>query len=93
MVLYDGTTPRDSTHILLYIDGQLEPAYRKSVYEVRTGGERSDASNVMLGRDLSQTGRHVFRGTVDEVFIINTALSQESIQHLMNTNKLSKETP
>jgi hypothetical protein len=93
VVLYDDATPRDSTHILLYVDGQLEPAYRKSIYEVRTAGERPDASNVMLGRDLSRSGRHVFRGTVDEVFIVNAAMSQESIQHLMSTNRLDKETP
>jgi hypothetical protein len=89
VVLYDDTTPRDTTQILLYVDGQLEPAYRKSVHEVRTAGEHLGASNVLLGRDLSPSGRHVFRGTIDEVFIFNAALSQETIQRLMHANQLA----
>lgn len=86
-VLYDGPAPRDTTHILLYVDGQLEPAYRNSVHEVQTLAQRPGASNVLLGRDLSQTGRRVFRGAIDEVFIVDAALPQAAIQELMRSNR------
>ena len=87
-VLYDGPAPRDSTHILLYVDGRLEPAYRRSVHQVQTLVERPGASNVALGRDLSQSGRRVFRGAIDEAYVIDAALPQEAIGRLMHTNQL-----
>ncbi len=91
-VLYDGEQPRDTTHILLYIDGQLEPAFRKSIHEVRTGVEQPDALPVRLGRNLNATHARqaVFRGTLDEVFIVNAALSQEAIARLMRENQPPK---
>ena len=91
VVLYGGPPPRDTTHILLYVDGELEPAYRKSIHEIQTAVEHGNASRVVLGRDLHpQRPPHyrVFRGVLDEVFIADAALSRETIRVLMRENRL-----
>jgi hypothetical protein len=91
-VLYDGREPRNTTHILIYLDGQLEPAYRKSILEVQTELRQPDSSRVLLGRNLDpRAGKAVFRGTLDEVYIVNAALSQEGIRELMRDNRLPRE--
>jgi len=91
-VLYDGPQPRNTTHILIYIDGQLEPAYRRSVRAVETELHQPDSSPVLLGRNLNpRAPQRVFRGTLDEVYIVNAALSQENIRRLMRDNRLTSE--
>ena len=46
----------------------------------------------MIGRNLGFSGgRHpnkFFKGSLDELFIFDTALSEEQIRSLMNTNSL-----
>jgi hypothetical protein len=91
-VLYDGPQPRNTTHILIYLDGQLEPAYRRSILAIATELQQPDSSPVLLGRNLNpRAPQRVFRGTVDEVYIVNAALSQESIGRLMRDNRLTSE--
>lgn len=88
-VLFDGEGPRDTTHILLFVDGQLEPAERKGIQEVRTDVGLPGATGVALGRNMDTHPSHggrVFRGALDEVFIFDSALAQEAIQRLMRDN-------
>jgi hypothetical protein len=93
VVMYGGHRPDSATHILLYLDGELEPAARKAVREIRTEIAGADAHNMWLGRNLSygpprneySMGRF-FRGDVDEVFVFNVALDQEQIRSLMKYN-------
>jgi len=91
-VLYDGPQPRNTTHILIYLDGQLEPAYRRALLAVQTALQQPDSSPVLLGRNLNpRSPQRVFRGTLDEVYIVNAALSQENIRRLMRDNRLTPE--
>jgi hypothetical protein len=95
VVMYGGHRPDSATHILLYLDGELEPAARKAVREIRTQITGEGAHNMWLGRNLgyirlgepAPLGRF-FRGSVDEVFVFNASLNQEQIRSLMKYNRL-----
>ncbi len=100
VVMYGGHRPDAGTHILLYLDGELEPAARKAVGEIRTQITGAEAHNMWLGRNLTfrndgtggSFGRF-FRGCVDEVFVFNAALDQEQIRFLMKYNRLGRPAP
>ncbi len=95
VVMYGGHRPDSATHILLYLDGELEPAARKAVREIRTQIDGAEAHNMWLGRNLAfrdparpnSLGRY-FRGSVDEVFVFNASLNQEQIRSLMKHNRI-----
>lgn len=95
VVMYGGHRPDAGTHILLYLDGELEPAARKAVGEISTDTTGAEAHNMWLGRNLGHKradqpnplGRF-FRGAIDEVFVFNAALDQEQIRSLMKYNRL-----
>lgn len=95
VVMYGGHRPDSATHILLYLDGELEPAARKAVREIRTQIDGAEAHNMWLGRNLAfrdsarpnHLGRY-FRGSVDEVFVFNASLNQEQIRALMKHNRI-----
>ncbi|MDP3072072.1 MAG: LamG-like jellyroll fold domain-containing protein [Opitutaceae bacterium] len=95
VVMYGGHRPDAGTHILLYLDGELEPAARKAVGEIRTQITGPEAHNMWLGRNLGYVsveqrnalGRF-FRGALDEVFVFNATLDQEQIRSLMKYNQL-----
>ena len=81
---------------MLYLDGELEPAARKALGEIRTEITGEEAHNMWLGRNLAYrgigrqngtTGRF-FRGAIDEVFVCNAALDQGQIRSLMKFNRL-----
>lgn len=93
IVMYGGPRPNIGTHVLLYVDGELEPCPRKSVQEIAT--KVSPSHGVWLGRNLAfyddnmemgGSGRF-FRGAVDEVYIFDGALSQREIETLMRENQ------
>ena len=100
VVLYgdESGEPNTSTHILLYIDGQLEPTARKSVRLIDTAiAPRIGAGEhgVWMGRNLgyeflgSSSGESYgkfFRGDVDEMVICDMALNQKQILRLMEEN-------
>lgn len=92
--------PNTATHILLYVDGELEPAARKSMRAVNThpspGGDRSP-HGIWIGRNLGFEYEGVpdakgygrfFRGDLDEVIICDIALNQKQIRRLMKENRL-----
>lgn len=95
-VMYGGSRPNTGTHVLLYIDGRLEPASRKSMRQILTDPDGAN-HGLFVGRNtgftgqapISQiTGGAFFRGAVDEVFVVAGALSQEQIVRIMRENKL-----
>ncbi len=95
VVMYGGKRPNMGSHVLIFIDGQLEPAARKKVFEISTDIQDATAHNIWIGRNLSyrMAGQEVaggpfFRGCVDEVFVFNAALTQEQILSLMKFNRL-----
>jgi hypothetical protein len=94
-VMYGGVRANTATHVLLYVDGNLEPASRKGVREIIT--ETASAGHgIFAGRNVGFRGQPLdqmqggafFRGSVDEVFIVAAALSQEQIQRIMRDNRL-----
>jgi hypothetical protein len=88
--MYGGPRPTTGTHILLYVDGQLEASPRKSVQDILT--VPSSSHGVWMGRNLGFTKSVVaadyafFRGSVDELYIFDGALSQRDIEALMLEN-------
>jgi ferric-dicitrate binding protein FerR (iron transport regulator) len=95
VVMYGGHRPDAGTHILLYVDGELEPAGRKAVMEIRTATDTARAHNLWLGRNLNYEqlnwkvdGGPFFRGCLDEFFVFDAALDQERIRFLMKHNRL-----
>ncbi|MCA1561103.1 MAG: hypothetical protein LC804_12835 [Acidobacteria bacterium] len=99
VVMYGGRRPDVSTHVLLYLDGELEPSATKAVREIRTDTTSQRAHGIWLGRNLSfksetDRGEHrFFRGWLDEVFIFDAALSQDQIRQLMRENRASPSQP
>ncbi len=92
VVLYGGRDVDTSTHILLYVDGRLEKTTLKSV-NINTDVKSQRSVKVSFGRDASKaySGRRTFggfKGWLDEVFIINKALSEAEIRNLMTRNAL-----
>ncbi len=96
VVMYGGHRPDAGTHILLYLDGELEPAARKALGEIRTDISGDEAHNMWLGRNLAYRGigrqsgalGRFFRGAIDEVFVCNAALDQTQIRSLMKFNRI-----
>ncbi len=97
VVLYGDlqARPNTSTHILLYVNGQLEPAALKSILAINTS--RTIDHGVWVGRNLgfrtdgvSRGGEYgpFFRGDVDELIICDTALNQAQIRRLMTQNEM-----
>lgn len=92
VVMYGGQKADTSTSILLYVDGELEPAARKAVMQIRTDTNDPRTPGICLGRNLhpsSQQSSRGFRGSVDEVYIFDAALGQEEIRRLMKDNSPS----
>ena len=95
VVMFGGEKANVSTHILLYVDGKLEPASRKSILDVKTDIKSDQATKVLMGRDAmaqiyKRKNHKVFKGMLDEVYIFNFALDDEQIRSLMEYNKVLK---
>lgn len=89
VVLYGGSNPNVGTHALLYVDGRKESVSRASLQEVKTTTSNSD-HGVWVGRNVtygnnkrSHPHGRFFRGGLDELYIFDTALSQNEIKELM----------
>ena len=87
VVMYGGDRPAIGTHVLVYVDGALEPLSRRTLHPIDT---RISGANhgVWLGRNITHlTPRspgvgHYLRGAIDEVVIVRGALDQEAILRL-----------
>lgn len=90
--------PNTATHILLYVDGKIESASRKSVLAVDTipqGEKNSGHPGVWIGRNMAYYGTmdpggygKYFRGGLDELVICDTALNHAEINQLRNKNEM-----
>ncbi|WP_041522711.1 LamG-like jellyroll fold domain-containing protein [Gilvimarinus agarilyticus] len=96
IVLFGGDKADLSTHVLVYIDGELERSYGKSIARVSTELNHPQSKPLMMGRNIafndpnnSQRTNRFFRGGVDEVYLFDTALTQQDIKKLMRTNALT----
>jgi hypothetical protein len=89
VVMYGGQKANTSTNILLYVDGNLEPAARKALIPIRTDTDDPRFLGVCLGRNVrsgSQQSVTGFRGSIDEAYIFDAALGQEEIRRLIKRN-------
>ena len=100
VVLYgdrDGK-PNTATHIMLYVDGRIESASRKSVLPIDTvpqGGSHKGHPGIWIGRNMGSWFSSVpnglygdfFRGDLDELIIFDTALNHADINKLKNDNE------
>ncbi len=90
-VLYEGRPANVATHILLYVDGRLEYAARKSVMRIDTDITGPMAQRVAFGKNSAvrsagaRMPKHTFRGGLDEVALFPVALSQAEIRRLMKS--------
>lgn len=93
-VLYEGRPANVATHILIYVDGRLESAARKSVMRINTDITGPMAQRVAFGKNsavrtaANKFPKHTFRGDLDEVTLCPAALSQSEIVELMKSGKL-----
>lgn len=97
IVLYGGSQPNVGTHVLVYLDGKLEPISRRALRDIDTEIETAD-HGVWLGRNIdyvkSRSAPHphgaFFRGGIDEPYIFDAALSPDEITELMLRNQLPR---
>ncbi len=96
IVMYGGEEADTSTHILVYVDGQLEKTSRKSIAEISTALDSGKSQRLRFGRNLGfRTGSEAiadkfFNGWLDEVYIFDAALEQDQIQRLIKTNEFNQ---
>lgn len=94
IVLYGGLSPDIGTHVLAYVDGEIESISKRTLQTIRTDVDANHG--VWIGRNVvdttnSATGHgRFFRGGVDEVYIFRAALEPEEIRHLMERNELAR---
>ena len=93
VVLYQASQPDIGKHVLLYLDGELEPISRRALQQVNTRVEGA-AHGVLLGRDIARSpgatssgNGGFFRGGLDEVFLFAGALSRDEIRALRDRNE------
>ncbi|MFC3122504.1 LamG-like jellyroll fold domain-containing protein [Agaribacter flavus] len=94
VVMYGGETADISTHVLLYVDGELEKTENKSIAKINTLLDHPKSKPLSLGRNIGfhpeaeHETQNYFKGSVDELFIFEAALSQKQIRTLMQNNRL-----
>ncbi|MEM7013526.1 MAG: LamG-like jellyroll fold domain-containing protein, partial [Verrucomicrobiota bacterium] len=72
--------------ILLYVDGQLEDIRRDRVKSLDTLTDHKSSEPVQFGRHLFLQDE-LLRGSIDEVYIFEAALSGDEIRQLMHSPK------
>lgn len=96
IVLFGGEAVNLATHVLIYIDGQLEKTATKSLAKVFTELNHPDSQPLIMGRNMAfrdpnntKQKFRFFKGWLDEVYIFDSALEQERIVNLMRLNQLT----
>ncbi|WP_370980231.1 LamG-like jellyroll fold domain-containing protein [Agaribacterium sp. ZY112] len=92
IVLFGGEAVDLSTHVLIYIDGELEATPHKSITRVNTDINHPRSKPLVMGRNIAFDNPYkenkFFRGSLDEVYIFDSALDQEAIKSLVENNRL-----
>lgn len=88
VVLEAADEPNVERDVRMYIDGKAEAAGRTTATPLETATS-GDASPVRIGWDL-QGDRASFRGTIDELIIVDRALTVEKIAALTETNDIEQ---
>jgi ferric-dicitrate binding protein FerR (iron transport regulator) len=80
--------------VLVYVDGQLERrTFGVGHVQLKTDTATSKAELVQFGRQvlLVSRQREYFKGAIDEVFIVDSALTGNEIRRLMKNNSMSQQ--
>ena len=91
VVLYPASRPDIGRHVLVYLNGNPEPISRRALVALDTRIE-AGGHGVWVGRNVAYgsdgPSRHggFFRGAVDELFIFDSALTQQEIRDLQQRN-------
>ncbi|MCC9644373.1 FecR domain-containing protein [Rhodopirellula sp. JC740] len=83
--------PNGQGIVLLYVDGQLQHrTFGRSVVRLDTDVKTSKSEPVQFGRQVMRATprREYFKGAIDDVFIINRALSGDELRALRQTNEI-----
>lgn len=89
IVMYGGVQPNIGTHVMVYVDGRLEPISRRTLQTIDTRIV-DDGHGVWVGRNVThqqdnRNSPHGFlRGAVDDLAITAGALTQDEIRALMD---------
>lgn len=76
---------------MLYVDAQLQHrTFGRSVVKLDTNVETSKSEPVQFGRQVMRATprREYFKGAIDDIYIINRALSGDELRALMQTNEI-----
>lgn len=92
-VMYGGKGATAATHILLYVDGELEHTEVKSTLAINTDIDSATSVKLQLGRNILvplgfALEKRYFRGWIDEVVVADGALSQSQVRSLMKSNRI-----
>ena len=88
VVMFGGARPDIGTHVLVYLDGELEPISRRTLQPIDTRIV-ADGHGVWVGRNVTHVQETLtnpngfLRGAVDDLVITADALSQDEIRALM----------
>ncbi len=90
-VMFGGKGAAAATHVLLYVDGNLERTETKSTQTIDTDIESERSAKLQLGRNLVvavgySADKRFFRGWLDEVVVADGALSLKQVRSLMEDN-------
>jgi hypothetical protein len=92
-IVYHGEKMADvSTHFKIYVDGRLDPLTGRKAQRISTDTTSPKSVPLTLGRyvDHRRTEKaKYFHGVLDELFVIEAALSPSEILTLMNANRLT----
>ncbi|WP_237227838.1 LamG domain-containing protein [Rubinisphaera sp. JC750] len=83
--------PKARGIVLRSVDGRLQyRTFGRSVVNLDTDMETSRAEPVQFGRQVMRATprREYFKGAIDDVFIINRALSGDEVRSLMQSSEL-----
>lgn len=95
VVLYGGESSDISTHVLLFVDGELEKTQNKSIAKVNTQLNHRNSRPLSLGRNIGyhpnaeHETQNYFKGAIDELYIFEAALTQAQIRTLMDQNNVN----
>ncbi len=91
VVFHGGEDANVSTHVKLYLDGRLEMTTGRRQQSIETMTDRMGSMPVVLGRfidDRSKIMRSYFIGDLDELFVVDRAISQHEVVNLLEVNSL-----
>jgi len=94
IVLFGGEEVNLSTHVLIYVDGNLEYSDHKSIVKVFTDLDHPNSKSLTMGRNIAfdnestNKNSRFFRGQLDELYIFDSALDEPQIKNLMQKNTI-----